>query len=220
MYLHIQSIETINVWMGDSKVIKCPFCGVNETKLENTILDETQYFFVRPAVGSIVEGYILIISKRHINSMSELTVEEMEDYENLINKYREVFKSIYSKYPIIFEHGTPNTESQIRANSVMHAHTHIVNHNYKNENYLIKELNFKRIDKISDMSRDKNYILYINPNNCIYITSVFKPINQIMRLKIVEDLNMPDKYDWRKNRFENNISVTIDKISSYLKSGK
>lgn len=199
--------------------MECIFCNMDKTKLENTILDETRYFYVIPALGSIVEGYILIISKRHVNSMSELTIEEMNEYEDLINKYREIFKSIYKKYPIVFEHGTPNTEDKIRANSITHAHTHIVNYNYKNEKYLIEKLNFKKINKINqmlNMNRNKNYIFYINSNNYIYITDAFKPISQYMRIEIAKDLNIPYKYDWHQNKFENNIILTINKIGDYL----
>ena len=200
-------------------MLKCPFCNMDKSKLENTILDETQKFYVIPALGSLVEGYILIISKRHINSMSELPIEEMSEYEILINKYRKILKSIYKKYPIVFEHGSPNTENEMKANSVSHAHTHIVNHYYKNEEHLIKKMNFKRISKITDMNSSKNYIFYINPNNEIYITNMFKPIRQIMRIEIANDINMPYEYDWCQSRFEDNINFTINKIKNCKNKG-
>ena len=200
-------------------MLKCPFCSMDKSKLENTILDETQNFYVIPALGSLVEGYILIISKRHINSMSELTIEEMSEYEILINKYRKILKSIYTKYPIVFEHGSPNTENEIRANSILHAHTHIVNHHYKNEEHLIKKMNFKRISKIADMNSSKNYIFYIDSNNKIYITNMFKPISQIMRIEIANDLKKPYEYDWHQCRFVKNINFTINKIKNCKNEG-
>lgn len=146
--------------------------------------------------------------------MSELSVEEMNEYEKLIKKYRKIFKVIYTKYPIIFEHCSPNSKSTIKANSVFHAHTHIVNHHYKNEEQLIEEMNFKEISKITDMNY-KNYILYINPNYKIYMTNNFKPIRQLMRKEIAKDINMDYRYDWEQNRFEDNIIATIDKINNY-----
>lgn len=194
----------------------CPFCNMDITKLENTILDETKFFYITPALGSLVDGYILIACKRHINSMSELNVEEMKEYEILIDKYRKIFKSIYKKYPIVFEHGTPNVNSKIKASSVTHAHTHIVNHNFKNENALLEEMKFFKINKIENMVLNKNYIFYVSPNSDIYITNNFKPISQFMRVEIAKDLNMLDKYDWRKNDFYNNIVLTINKIQDYF----
>lgn len=193
----------------------CNFCNIDKTKLENTILDETKYFFITPSLGSLVEGYILIISKRHVNSMSNLNDEEKEEYKLLIKKYREIFKNIYKKYPIIFEHGTPNLE-KINASSVIHAHTHIVNHEYINENRLLQKLNFEKINSLLDIDFNHNYIFYINQNNEMYITYNFKPISQLMRIEIAKDLNLLNKYDWRKNNFDNNIILTINNIKNYF----
>lgn len=200
-------------------MIKCPFCNIDKAKIENTIIEETSNFFVIPAVGALVEGYILIISKNHIYAMSELTIEEMKEYENLINKYRGIFKSIYAKYPIVFEHGSPNINNSIKANSITHAHTHIVNHNYKDEKNLIEDLHFKKMKSIKQImnKNSDNYIFYMNANKDMYFTNKFNPISQIMRIKIAEDLNKLFEYDWRKNKLEHNIKLTISKISNYLK---
>ena len=51
--------------------------------------------------------------------MSELMIDEMEEYKILIRKYREIFKKVYQKYPIVFEHGTPNLKDSINANSCL-----------------------------------------------------------------------------------------------------
>ena len=198
-----------------TRIKNCPFCNIDKTKLVNRILDETEYFYITPSLGSLTDGYILITTKRHVNSMSELTIEEMEEYKILIKKYREVFKNIYQKYPIVFEHGTPNLNDN-NVSSVIHAHTHVVNHNYKNENILIEKLKFKRIDKLKNMLSNKNYIFYISPKNEIYMTNEFEPISQFMRIEIAKDLNLVDKYDWRKNDFNDNIILTINKLNDYF----
>lgn len=199
-----------------NKIRECPFCNMDKTKLENTILDETRYFYITPSLGSLTEGYVLITSKRHINSMSELNVEEIDEYKILIRKYRNIFKNIYKKYPIIFEHGTPDLKDKIKANSVIHAHTHIVNHNYKNENELIKKLKFKMINKIENMHSNRNYIFYVSSNNVAYITNEFEPVSQFMRIEIAKDVKLIDKYDWRKNDFADNIILTISSINDYF----
>lgn len=198
----------------------CPFCNIDKTKIYNTVLDETKYFYVIPDRCSIVDGYILIISKSHINSMADLKSEEMLEYENLIHKYREIFYSIYKKYPIIFEHGTPKIEDKNKANSIFHSHTHIVNHNYKNEKSLLEKENFRKVTKIMDIDNNKNYIFYTNPNNEIYVTNNFKPISQFMRIEIAKDLNLLDYYDWHKNYFQDNVLSTINRVNEKLNERK
>lgn len=190
----------------------CVFCNIDNSKVENTIIDESDNFFVLPSIGSWVVGYLLIVSKRHINSMAELMENERIEYEFLIKKYRNLFKNNYNKFPIIFEHGCPVVDSDMKANSIVHAHTHIVNHKLIDENAIIKKLNFNRIDNLSYMSKEQNYIMYINPENICYLTNQFEPVSQMMRKIIAKDLGYENKFDWKKEMFIENINSTIKKF--------
>lgn len=189
--------------------MSCVFCKMDHTKVENTIIDESNHFFVLPSVGSLVDGYLMIVSKRHINSMAELKENEKMEYELLIKKYRTLFKDIYHQYPILFEHGSPIMDSNMKANSVVHAHTHIVNHHFIDEKNMIKKLNFNRIENLSYISKEKNYIMYINPENVCYLTNHFEPVRQMMRKIIAKDLGYENKFDWQKEMFTENINSTI-----------
>ena len=60
---------------------------------------------------------------------------------NQPEKACEIYSNIYKKYPIIFEHGSPINDSDMKASSVVHAHTHIVNHQFFDESIIIKNLN-------------------------------------------------------------------------------
>ena len=196
--------------------MKCIFCEIDESKIENTIIEETKYFYILPTLGSLVDGYILIVTKRHINSMSELNDNELEEYKTIIAKYQNLFNKIYNKTPIVFEHGTPNQNSKMKANSVTHAHTHIVNINFKNEKEILEKYNFKEINNLKKIETNKNYIKYIY-NNKIYITYNFPSVSQLMRILIAEELNYKDKFDWKKERFDENIISTIERIKGELK---
>ena len=196
--------------------MNCIFCTLDKSKRENTILEETTYFYVIPAVGSLVVGYVLILCKRHIYSMAELNNKEQKEYENLIEKYRNIFKNIYKKYPIVFEHGSPNIENKTKANSIDHAHTHIVNYQYKNEEKIIKNLNFNPIGELTQLTKKQNYILYINPNKVIYMTTNFPSISQLMRLVMAKELKIESKYKWQKETFKENIEQTIIDITTSL----
>jgi len=196
--------------------VSCIFCTLDKSKRENTILEETTYFYVIPAVGSLVVGYVLILCKRHIYSMAELNNKEQKEYENLIEKYRNIFKNIYKKYPIVFEHGSPNIENKTKANSIDHAHTHIVNYQYKNEEKIIKNLNFNPIGELTQLTKKQNYILYINPNKVIYMTTNFPSISQLMRLVMAKELKIESKYKWQKETFKENIEQTIIDITTSL----
>lgn len=190
----------------------CVFCSFDKDKIENTIIEETKYFYVLPGVGALVDGYLLIVSKRHVNSMADLEDNEKCEYKKIINKYRKKFNSIYNKYPIIFEHGTPKIHSKNKANSVFHAHTHIVNHNFNDENKIISNLKFKIINSITEIKNNKNYISYINASGVNMVSYDFPSESQLMRKYIACDLKNEDKYNWRDYSFIDNIKLTIDKF--------
>ena len=196
--------------------MKCIFCDMDHSKIENTIIEEKDYFYILPTLGSLVDGYILIVTKRHINSMSELNENELIEYKNIIDKYQNLFKKIYNKTPIVFEHGTPNQNSEMKANSVTHAHTHIVNINFSNEKEILEKYNFKEINDFKEINKNMNYIKYIS-NDKIYITYNFPSVSQLMRILIAEELNYKDKFDWKKERFDENIISTIERIKGELK---
>ena len=192
--------------------MNCVFCNIDKSRPENTIIDESENFIVLPSIGALVDGYLMIVSKKHINSMSELKENERIEYELLIEKYRNKFKKIYNKFPIIFERGSPINNSDMKASSVIHAHTHIVNYEFIDENQVIKKLNFERIDNLNYLSRKQNYIMYINQKNIYYISYNFESISQMMRKIIAKELGYEDKFDWKKEMFIENINSTIKKF--------
>ena len=193
--------------------MNCVFCNIDKSRPENTIIEESDNFIVLPAIGALVDGYLMIVSKKHINSMSLLKENEKIEYEFLIEKYRNKFKNIYNKFPIIFEHGSPINDSDMKASSVIHAHTHIVNHNFINEESIVKNLNFKILENLNYLSKEQNYIMYINTENICYVSYNFEPVSQMMRKIIAKDLGYENKFDWKKEIFIENINSTIKKFT-------
>ncbi len=129
-------------------MVECTFCdlinGKDRGDYYNRILYENNSFIVVPALGAIVEGYLLVISKRHIGSMCYLNENEKTDYIQILNVMREVMKGIYNTYPIIFEHGTAHNEVHTSASSIDHAHAHIVAHTFYHEKNVIEKWGFKK----------------------------------------------------------------------------
>lgn len=186
---------------------KCVFCKLSDNIFDR-IIKETNHFYIKPTLGSIVPNYLLIITKKHITSFSELNSEELKELTSLLNKCRKMFYKKFSKYPIIFEHGTIDENS---SSSITHAHIHIVLHNFTNENEIIDYLKMKRttFNSIFNKNIKKSYIFYINEKNEVFITYDFKKERQIMRKFIAKDVSKEDKWNWKKYPFINNIKITI-----------
>lgn len=188
----------------------CPFCNLDKDNVVNTIIEETNNFFVTPSKGSLCTGYLLIFPKKHLLSMNQLGTSQKQELQHLIIKYRDKFKSIFGSYPIIFEHGTGENNKN-SSSSIVHAHCHIVNHNFLDENKVIQDINLRKVT-VKEFFENKmnSYISYISPTFDYYISYDFKPKNQQMRILIAEDLNIESNYNWRDSNFDDNIIKTIN----------
>lgn len=186
----------------------CKFCNI-ENKEENTIIFENDNFYIVPSLGSIVPNYLLIVSKRHIYAMSELNESEFKEYEALLKEFSKIYEEKFNRKPLIFEHGSVS-RNENSASSVVHAHSHIVGYSFKDEKKLINDLKFVKIELKELKSLKQNYIFYISNNGKCYITIDFPSISQLMRIKIAEEIGIKDKYNWKTDKFMDNIKITLE----------
>lgn len=193
---------------------ECKFCNLDRSQIINTVFEETDHFIVIPALGDFVGGYILIVSKKHLYNMNELSDIEKEEYFCLIQKYREMFMNIYGKYPIVFEHGSMS--GKLSASSVVHAHTHVVNYQFYDENAFIDQLNFECIDFFQHISCDQSYIFYLSNDNCMYVSYHYPLVSQLVRILIAQDMGLSEQYDWKLYDYQDHVLDTIDKIKCHM----
>lgn len=69
----------------------CVFCNIvkngdnNNEKEKNVILYEDELILITQATGSPVRGYLMIITKQHINGFAELSLDELKHVEKIIS---------------------------------------------------------------------------------------------------------------------------------------
>ena len=74
---------------------ECVFCNIvktgnnNNEKEKNVILYEDDLVLITQATGSPIRGYLMIVTKQHINGFAELSKEELKDVSFLNNKESE-----------------------------------------------------------------------------------------------------------------------------------
>lgn len=96
----------------------CPFCGPTE---EHTIKSKNDLFYIiknRVAYnffeGVPVIDHLMVIPKRHVTTLADMTDAEKIEYVTLLGEYEKRDYSVYSR----------SVESGIR--SVAHVHTHLL----------------------------------------------------------------------------------------------
>jgi diadenosine tetraphosphate (Ap4A) HIT family hydrolase len=148
----------------------CPYCyeikrGFFEFKNKNygnRILFESDNFIVFPSLGQIVEGYLLIASKKHYVSIGQIPEELYQELEFVCNKVKEILSENYT-VPILFEHGALS-EYKKGGGCITHAHIHAVPIRINILFDLTKYFKFKKIKDFEDIKEQFNknipYLFY------------------------------------------------------------
>jgi len=136
--------------------MNCPFCNINKEKAR--IIKEGKSVFVVFSNPRLIEGHLLVISKRHVEKLSEFSREEREE---LLNTAIEFQEKILSKI---------STGCDIRCNyrpfqkqdglKIDHFHLHLQPREFKDELYekcqifekeIFRQLTEEETDKINKL---------------------------------------------------------------------
>lgn len=109
----------------------CRFCkivqdmkkGNKQASLENTVLFEGDNFFVIPALGPLLKGHILIVSKKHFDCLGSMEKSAISEYNDLVSKLMQK-RPLKNNDFLEFEHGSKG-ESAAGA-SIVHCHIHVL----------------------------------------------------------------------------------------------
>jgi ATP adenylyltransferase len=110
-------------------MIDCTFCAEMSAGSDgaqwNQPLAETKNFVVVPSLGSLVEGWLLIVPKIHHISMGALPTGLRQEADDLERRVSRLLDLEYRRPIVVFEHG-PSAAKHGTGCGVDHAHLHLV----------------------------------------------------------------------------------------------
>lgn len=206
----------------------CPFCnefnGRKELSyfeimfgakydIEERCILETDNFSCVPSIGSFVEGYILVIPKKHY--LSALTMPET--HLNEILSISRILSNFYSNYYhqnfLIFEHGTSNIKN-VGGMSVVHAHLHFVPCSVQVIS-LLSEFDFLKFESLWAAQEYylKNdtapYLLLKDIDDSYYLAISENIPSQYFRKKVCDICSIKGTGDWKGYPYIDNIKKTL-----------
>lgn len=214
----------------------CPFCNEFNGKkslsyFENNIglkhgikqrcVLETKNFACVPSIGSFVEGYLLIIPRKHFLSSLSMPYQYTEELLSVIRFIGDFYMYSYKTKYIIFEHGSSNLDNP-GGMSVLHAHLHLVPYDMLLLP-TINEFDFIRYGSFYELKKDylsqsiqNPYLLLKDTDDKIYYCEAEKIPSQYFRKKICNNCGLVGMGDWKKYSFVDNIEKTIVSANRYL----
>ena len=189
------------------RISGCRFCniaygGEMAFRKENTKIAESNKYFAISSVGALVEGWTLVIPKKHSCSMKNVYADK--DFVEFTNEMVQILQKQYG-HIIAFEHG-PNREGSETSCGTDHAHIHLVPYHS-----LLKSLAKTNLEwqdcattEISNQVGNSEYLFYCepsdgwqNPLGKLHILQT--PISQFFRKMIAIDQGNEEKYNYKIN---------------------
>jgi diadenosine tetraphosphate (Ap4A) HIT family hydrolase len=207
-------------------MINCRICAEMRVKSGrqpwNEPLIETENFVVIPSLGALVEGWVLVVPKKHQISMGALPIGLRGEAEEIERKTRGVLSSRYEKPIIAFEHG-PSAENHGTGCGVDHAHLHLVPLECDLLTYVRpfvpasvewKACNWDDLAKAHTAGLDYLYLRPEGENGLMAVSQDFG--SQVFRKAVASFLCLDSEYSWRDHPRMETVSRTIGALTDAL----
>ena len=137
----------------------CPFCNINKEKTK--IVSSKPYTMVSLSNPRLVPGHLLVIPKRHIEKLFDLTKKEKNEIiDTVIEFQKKILSRVSSGCDIRINYRPFQKQSRLK---VDHLHIHLIPREFKddiykkiqiNETKLFKNLSPIEVKKISSLLKE------------------------------------------------------------------
>jgi diadenosine tetraphosphate (Ap4A) HIT family hydrolase len=171
-------------------------------------------------MGQIAEGHVLLVPKRHVTAMAQLTTIETDQLDDLCGRVRKFLHDAYGEC-IFFEHGIRKAGSG--GCGVEHAHMHAIPVDGGVVlDVLVGNFHGSKIDRIQDIRgtvcQESSYLFFENCHGDRYVFAAPCIPSQYMR-KVVCDSLGKCNWDWRNSGDEPELLATLQRVSTEFSQG-
>ena len=185
--------------------MNCLFCSIpencNPSNPEDEVIDESENFYAKAALGHFVFGYTLIIPKEHFLSFAFVTEHLFPELEAFKDSVLDKLHNICHHPITIMEHGAI-ARCQRGGACIDHAHLHPMPLAADLYPILSRRFSFNGLESISDVRRFKDaqisYLYYQREGLQSQAVALSHDVpSQHLRRVACEALGEPDLWDWR-----------------------
>lgn len=184
-----------------------PICDIDLARLPD--------FSIVPTIGSIVEGWVLVIPKQKVLSIKGLTKGQRRDLVQ-ISHHVEHDLAVYNSPIVKLEHG-PSTKGSLTGCGVDQAHLHILPLEVGFKEFVFtsdEKLDWLKVDSVdpwSEVAQDKDYYLMWIGNDC-FVSYPEVKTSQYFRRKVAQFIGKPEHWDYKTAPNYENVRRTRQKF--------
>jgi len=185
--------------------MNCLFCSLPEiaspANPEDEIIDESENFYAKAALGHFVFGYTLIIPKEHFPSFGYLPEDLFPELEGFRDNVLDKLHNLCQDPITIVEHGAMN-RCQRGGSCIDHAHLHLMPLAADLYPLLSRRFSFDELESISELRRFKDaqipYLYYQREGLRGHGVQLSQDVpSQLLRRIACQALGQPELWDWR-----------------------
>jgi diadenosine tetraphosphate (Ap4A) HIT family hydrolase len=183
----------------------CLFCSIpemsNPANPEDELIDESENFYAKAALGHFVFGYTLIISKEHFPSFAYVPEHLFPELEAFRDSVLEKLHDLCQHPIAMMEHGALN-RCQRGGSCIDHAHLHLMPLAADLYPVLSERFSFGELESISGVQRFKDaqvpYLYYQREGRRSHGVGLSQDVpSQMLRKIACQSLGTPELWDWR-----------------------
>lgn len=206
----------------------CRLCKVVQTPHHlrakyDIVLMETDGFEWLPGLGAFVEGYSLIVSKRHVPNTGCLDESSLAELERFVREVKRILRGIYAVGTIVFEHGSVGARRKAGC-CIEHQHLHILPFDLPTIPGHMRQvmLASKPVESFEALrgyqAAGKPFIYYETAQGDAFVFDAPNDLpGQFMRQVLAVECGCPLDWEWAENPFLERVSAFVDKVTSFLK---
>lgn len=185
----------------------------------DTVLFESQNFVVVPTIGSIVPGWLLVVTKSPYLRMSALDEDKLSELITVRDRAVTALRDSFHSPVVTFEHG-PFSRGENVGCGVDHAHLHVV----AIESSLLDsakkldcaELPWQQVTNLQEGLTNcrSSYLIIEDVDGHCYRTDATDAPSQYFRRAIAAMIGVPSQYDWKRFPFVENVTQTIQRCKA------
>jgi diadenosine tetraphosphate (Ap4A) HIT family hydrolase len=183
----------------------CLFCSIqdlsNPSNPEDEIIDESENFYAKAALGHFVFGYTLIISKEHFPSFAYVPEHLFLELEAFRNNVLDKLHNLCPHPISLMEHGALS-RCKRGGSCIDHAHLHLMPLAADLYPVLSERFSFGELGSISEVRRFKAaqvpYLYYQREGLRSHGVGLSQDVpSQMLRQIACQSLSTPELWDWR-----------------------
>ncbi len=201
---------------------KCTFCerlvlGPSDAPWDTT-LGETKNYVIVPTKGSLVSGWVLVVSKRHALCSGELPLGDFVDLQEAIGLARTVVECHFGA-ATIFEHG-PAVSGTSLGCGIDHLHFHVAPLSFslvEAVRSVVQNAHWSALENLRDLATlhrsGIGYAVVGEPGSPMVWFEPPTNIRQPLRRAIANRLGISERFDYATHPYLDNVLRTVERVT-------